>query len=557
MFNFRKIIRHPLTWIIILAAVLRLWQLGAADVITDEVFYAFRGLGYLDYDVGLTQTSPIQWLDVRPWWSRLSFHDHPPLIFLINFFFLKLGGISTWIIRLPAVIAGLGSVVLVYLIGGLKNSRVGLVASLLLAVSTYHVWISRIGLQESVVIFLLLLTSFYYLRWTADKSSVKSWGISLGFLWLTKFTGFILIPIIFCHQLIIRQLKKRWKQLVAAFVIAVALFSPVILYNLILQFRFGHLDFQFSYLLGQHPAIWLTHKGKDLGTVADKLHLLVYNFFTGESIVLAILMVIAALIVIALVVKKIWHHEKIESLELYVVLALIFQLILLTIIGGTERFTAMLLPWLALAGALSVEPWLINKWRRILLGVLLIFVGFGSINSFWFSQPLINTPALTSSLRVNSAEWGYNQLDSYLNQELAHKKPSLTFPTRYSWLESLRQQALAGQGSPTPILIVYDHRLDQAASLWYLHRRLVYDAWPVIPDTNFAEESGGKIEYWRDMGFKTIYVIKGRDTLYDLTQTEEVAIQIPTSTPKAGVSSQKITTTDGTERFEVTKIEYN
>jgi 4-amino-4-deoxy-L-arabinose transferase-like glycosyltransferase len=206
MFNFRKIIRHPLTWIIILAAVLRLWQLGAADVITDEVFYAFRGLGYLDYDVGLTQTSPIQWLDARPWWSRLSFHDHPPLIFLINFFFLKLGGISTWIIRLPAVIAGLGSVVLVYLIGGLKNSRVGLVASLLLAVSTYHVWISRIGLQESVVIFLLLLTSFYYLRWTADKSSVKSWGISLGFLWLTKFTGFILIPIIFCHQLIIRQL---------------------------------------------------------------------------------------------------------------------------------------------------------------------------------------------------------------------------------------------------------------------------------------------------------------------------------------------------------------
>jgi 4-amino-4-deoxy-L-arabinose transferase-like glycosyltransferase len=207
--------------------------------ITDEVFYAFRGLGYLDYDVGLTQTSPIQWLDARPWWSWLSFHDHPPLIFLIDFIFLKLGGITTWAIRLPAVMAGVGSVLLVYLIGGLKNRRVAIMASLLLTVSTYHVWISRIGLQESVVIFFFLLSTFFYLRWTQDKSGLKKWGVSLGLLWLTKFTGFILLPIIFCHQLIIRQFMKRWKQLVMAFMITLILFSPVILYNLILQFRFG------------------------------------------------------------------------------------------------------------------------------------------------------------------------------------------------------------------------------------------------------------------------------------------------------------------------------
>jgi hypothetical protein len=216
----------------------------------------------------------------------------------------------------------------------------------------------------------------------------------------------------------------------------------------------------------------------------------------------------------------------------------------------------MLIPWLALAFALCLEPWFIKKWRLIPVGILLFFVGFSSINSFWFSQSLVDTSWLTSSLRTNSAEWGYNQLESYLNQELGHKKPSLSFPTRYSWLESLRQQALADNGSPAPILIVYDHRLDQAAALWYLHRRLVYNGWPVIPDTNFVEESGGKIEYWRDMGFKTIYVIKGKDTLYDPTQTDEAIVQIPVSDPRMQIAQSSIATEDVVERFEVTKIKF-
>ncbi len=557
MSKIRTIIRHPLTWILLLATVLRLWRLGAADVITDEVFYAFRGLGYLDYDVGLTQTSPIQWLDARPWWSWLSFHDHPPLIFLIDFIFLKLGGVSLWIVRLPAVIAGVGSVALVYLMGNLKNRRVGLIASLLLAVSTYHVWISRIGLQESVVIFFFLLISYFYLRWTLDQGKTKSWGISLGFLWLTKFTGFILLPIIFCHQLIIRHFMKRWKKLVTALVIAIALFSPVIIYNLILQFRFGHLDFQFSYLLGQHPAIWQTHKGKDLGTVVDKLQLLGHNLFTGENMFLAVIMSLAGLLLIITVIRSLCLRSRLQSLELYVALTLIFQLILLTIIGGTERFTAMLIPWLVLALAVVIEPWLRRKLVWFLLTLIILVSAGITLNSFWFTRPLITSPWVTSSLRVNSLAWGYNQLEGYLNQELADKKPSLTFPTRYSWLESLRQQALAGHSSPTPVLIVYDHRLDQAAALWYLHRRLVYEGWPVIPDTNFVEESGGKIEYWQDMGFKTIYVIKGTDTLYDPTQTDEATVQIPVSDPRMQIAQSSIATEDGVERFEITKINFN
>ncbi|MFH0874150.1 MAG: glycosyltransferase family 39 protein [Candidatus Komeilibacteria bacterium] len=554
MSTLKRIVKHPLTWIIFLAAVLRLWQLGAADVITDEVFYAFRGLGYLDYDVGLTQTSPIQWLDARPWWSWLSFHDHPPLIFLINYICLKLGGVSTWVIRLPAFLAGIGSVLVVYLIGSLKNRQVAIIASLLLAVSAYHVWISRIGLQESPVIFFFLLTTYYYLRWTQNGLGLKSWGLAWGFLWLTKFTGFIMAPIIISHQLLVGQFKFRWLQLIRAGLVALALFSPVIIYNLALLIKFGHFDFQFSFLLGQQPDAWSTHKGKDLGTVADKLSLLNANLFTGESAILAIVMVAASLLLIAIMAREIWWRKKAETLGLYVVLALIWQIVTLAFIGGTERFTAILIPWLVLALALVLEPWLTKKWLWLSLTLVMLISAFGSINSFWFNQPIVTSSVFSSSLRVNSAQWGYNQLDSYLNEELSGKKPSLTFPTRYTWLEVLRRKALAGQGQPAPILLVYDQRLDQLASLWYLHRRLVYEGWPVIPAMNFLQESGGNIEYWHSMGFQTIYLIEGQNTLFDPQQIAKIDLNIPDGSVDLVIDTKEIATPDGIRRFAVRKI---
>jgi len=82
---------YILAAIIFLAAVLRLWGIGAGDPVGDEVLYAFRAVGLLDYDVAEFQTTPLQWFDGNiPWWTKLSFHDHPPLVFLIQHFFIKI-----------------------------------------------------------------------------------------------------------------------------------------------------------------------------------------------------------------------------------------------------------------------------------------------------------------------------------------------------------------------------------------------------------------------------------------------------------------------------------
>jgi 4-amino-4-deoxy-L-arabinose transferase-like glycosyltransferase len=556
MSKIHKLIRHPLTWIILGATIIRLWQVGAADVITDEVFYALRGLGYLDYDVGLTQTSPIQWLDSRPWWSWLSFHDHPPLIFLINYLFLKIGGMSTWVIRLPSVIAGVGSVAFVYRIGLLKNRRVAVISALILACSTYHIWISRIGLQESVVIFLMLVTSYYYLVWAHKHGTINRWGSYLGLLWLTKFTGFILVPVIGSHQWLLGRFRQHRQKLFRALLLSVVIFSPVVVYNLVLQIQFGHLDFQFSYLFGQHPAIWSTHKGKDLGSVADKLHLLGYNLFTGENILLAVSMALAGLGSLIRVIYQRWRSRTVDIVESFVALTLFWLVIFLAGIGGTERFTSLLIPFFCLSVALVLDAWLGRRSIQVSITIVLICSLATAVNSFILQRPAFSVFGFVSSLRVNSASWGYNQLDQYIQKELEGKKPRLTFPTRYSWLETLRNQALASDYQAAPILIVYDHRLDQSAALWYLHRRLIYNAWPIIPDSNFLEESQGNFGYWHDMGFDTIYIIHGEDTLYDPAQSEEVTLTLSTTIPTQLVESHEIVTPDGQKRFTVTKIVY-
>src|SRR3989344_1007245 len=93
--------------ILILAAFLRLYNLTSADVITDEALIAFRAIGYIDFFVSPYQTTPYEWFSDTPAWVKLSFHDHPPLIFLIENLFFKVFGVNVFSLRLPSGLAEL------------------------------------------------------------------------------------------------------------------------------------------------------------------------------------------------------------------------------------------------------------------------------------------------------------------------------------------------------------------------------------------------------------------------------------------------------------------
>jgi len=211
--------KYWLIIILIAAAALRLYGLDRGDTVNDEVFYAFRAIGMLDFDKAEVQTTPLEWMDPNiPWWTKLSFHDHPPLVFWVQNIFMKVFGDKRWAFRLPSALLGVASVYLIYLIGRklfsqnaslAESRRAGLLAAAFFAVTLNNVYITRTGMQESFVIFFMLLASYLFLKnyfvWT---------GAIMGLAFLTKYNTFILAPIFLVYLLIYRRRvflnKKFW-----------------------------------------------------------------------------------------------------------------------------------------------------------------------------------------------------------------------------------------------------------------------------------------------------------------------------------------------------------
>lgn len=101
-------------------------------------------------------------------WAGISGDFQPPLYYLLLHFFMKLEGSSEWFLRIPSVIFGLLTIIVVYkFTTELFNRKVAMVASLMLATSQFHIYYSQELRMYSLVG--LLATSamwcFYKKRW--------------------------------------------------------------------------------------------------------------------------------------------------------------------------------------------------------------------------------------------------------------------------------------------------------------------------------------------------------------------------------------------------------
>ena len=248
--------------IVCLASFLRLFRLSRADMMTDAAHYSFRAIGYLDYLSFDKQTTPIVWFKSIPWWGILSFHDHPPLVFLIQNLFFKMFRINTFIARLPFALFGIGSVFLVYLLAQkLYGGYSGYLAALILSVCNYHVWISRVGYFESILSFFVLLAVYYFVQALEDDKYFIHFGIYLGLAFLCKYTAFFLIPALFVFTIIWRRDVFRLRKFLFGLLICLLIFSPVVLYNLKMYQTRGHFDLQFAKVFGQDMSDWSNIKG--------------------------------------------------------------------------------------------------------------------------------------------------------------------------------------------------------------------------------------------------------------------------------------------------------
>ncbi|MSR76432.1 MAG: glycosyltransferase family 39 protein [Candidatus Ryanbacteria bacterium] len=474
--------------VIILSAIfLRLYALGRGDTLTDEVLISFRAVGMLDFDEAEDQTTPLEWLDpVRPWWTHLSFHDHPPLAFLAQYLSMNILGETTTGFRFPSVLAGLGTLVLTWFIGKeLGGKRIGLFAAGALALTTNHVYISRIGLQESLVIFWITATLFTYLRVVRSHSISKFiyLGICLGMAFLSKYTTFLLVPIMGAHLVWSHRdiLRKHWRQFLLSLGIGVLIFFPVLIYNAGLYFTYGHFDFQFSYLAGQHPPQWGVTPGKEVGTLASRI-------MTFIPILVSVNSPLFLLIALAggVLMSVRWRQFLLINLAF-----LFYALFIIVILGPSHRFLSMLTPFFAVASGVWLawfDEYMRGGWRRVFVLTICfasVFEVLYAYNSQIKYYP-VGSPvtAYAKGARSENFNWGYNELGEYIERELEGKRPAKVFTMRYKFLEDVHEGALRRQElqrlTPYSAVVVYDYNIYNVAQLWLLDRLNIYHAWPVV-----------------------------------------------------------------------------
>lgn len=143
----KRYFRLLLAAIVLLAALLRIYQLGRESLYFDELYtvWAIRlPLGSLMREVPAS--------------------GHPPLYYLVAHFWFMLGNSDAWV-RSLAWAAGVGAVGLMYLTGKeLVSRKAGLAAAALSAVSPFLVWESRIATDYSWMIAFAVLSLYMLVR---------------------------------------------------------------------------------------------------------------------------------------------------------------------------------------------------------------------------------------------------------------------------------------------------------------------------------------------------------------------------------------------------------
>ena len=210
-----------LTAILLVAAAVRLWAIGAVGFNNDEAVYAGQGAS-LAGDQAYSGLFAI-------------FRAHPLLVQFLNSLPFRFFGVNDVTPRLISVAFGLAGVALAYATGALLyNRRVGLLAAAFLALMPYHVVVTRQALLDGPETTLFLLSVYEMARFARSGQSRWLYGaaFTMGLTVLAKETAVLLVPVVIAFLLLspeIRIAARRQLLAIALFLIAVAPYPAAIL----------------------------------------------------------------------------------------------------------------------------------------------------------------------------------------------------------------------------------------------------------------------------------------------------------------------------------------
>lgn len=204
--------------IIFIAAFLRFFQLGTnpPSLTWDEVAW-----GYNAYSLGIDGRD--EFGRFLPYDYLESFGDFkPPVYAYLDIIPVKLFGLNEFAVRFPSALFGVLTVLMTYFltkrIFNIENSKhslkIPIVASALLAISPWHILLSRAAFEANVATFFLVFGIYAFLRGIQDKSkflilSAVSFALSLyTFNTSRVFAPLLIIALAIFYRQKLLQMKK-------------------------------------------------------------------------------------------------------------------------------------------------------------------------------------------------------------------------------------------------------------------------------------------------------------------------------------------------------------
>src|SRR3989344_2612659 len=480
--------------LVVLVFVLRFLPISYGDLYSDNAINSFRAYGWFDYLGTSGQSGPFEWLGHIPGWALLSFHDAPPLGFLVQHIFFNLFGDSVVIARLPFVLAGIVSVFLVYFfLKKLTNQKTAVIAGLFYVVCSYSVWAGQAGYMEGLQeLFIVgsLLSGGLFLFLNSSKKYIYIWALFLGGALLTKYTAIFLVPPILIYAFLYREtFKKYWRDVLISIILMIVLLSPVIIYNIHVYGLRGHFDAALSSMVGMHPEDFKIISDRSVSS--DPISN-ISNMFLILARNVSYPFLVLFLICFVVLVWRI-RSKGFGNFESWVVVNMLFLILMFGFAGVAVRFLSVLVPFIVLIIALGLSHIQeINKniiFRRVLWGItafIFVFELFYSFNTNVLKVPIGSAGIWHSAYKVKNLV--FNELENFIWNNIITKLP------KKQTIRKAEDIVFTSKEIKGKSVIVFDDRINWFAHMWYMQRYFLYYRWPVISTSYFSPTNPNKLD---------------------------------------------------------------
>ncbi|MDP3948310.1 MAG: glycosyltransferase family 39 protein [bacterium] len=320
-------------------------------------------------------------------WNNNPYFDHPPTGFWLMALTYKIFGVNEFWTRLPSVVSGIISIIVLYLLGKkLFNPLVGLLSGIALSSAIWFIFRSRSGNLDIILTMFFLLTILLAVKAVESKKYIYPFAISLALLFLTK----TMIPLAIIPPLLLIFYNNKLYKL-RDLILPTLLFlsitggwftSQIIQYPNFIQNYLGvglrGASLDSTYLTNLNLAKEYLHSGIGRWFWPVVFSLILSIFLTQKRFFILIIFIISFMLPIIFSPKiQIWH------------LIPLFPILILIYFGFTFAFLEKYLP----------------KWRYQLYSIVLIFSAFiyvTQIKMIWFQ--FIDIPAFVSDEAILSKE---------------------------------------------------------------------------------------------------------------------------------------------------------